>query len=283
MNQINIYEPLTNREGEWPREDFFAVSEKYPIFIVADGVTLIQYVIEGKKYPNPSPAGDIAKIFCEKALIEAEKRFENFLEIDIVEVFRAGNSAVGEYNRQNGRTKETDDFWDNDLFAATAAVAVIKDNKLFWGTLCDSYVMQFDENGELKFRSPDCHTKKQADPEEKYSGDKDDRKVAAKYFWRVKRNRINSNSERVGYGVVTGEPEALNYLSSGTLDVEAGDLVSVLTDGFEPYMKMSDFLSLFKNWSEDLEMQIKNFTEIKSTENQKVFGHERTLIAAQIY
>ena len=53
-----------------PREDYFKISEKFPIFAVADGVTL-EY--SGGKYPNPSGAGEVAKIFCEAVIKETEK------------------------------------------------------------------------------------------------------------------------------------------------------------------------------------------------------------------
>ena len=60
-------------------EDFLSISKKYPIFAVGDGVTLIQYLLEKKEYPNPSPAGEVAKIFCDSVIREAECRYKNKL------------------------------------------------------------------------------------------------------------------------------------------------------------------------------------------------------------
>lgn len=276
MKHLSIYEPLS-KEGGRPKEDFFAVSEKYPIYVVADGVTLIQYLIEGKEYPNPSPAGEIARIFCEEAVKSAEERFENFSEIDIKEVFRIANEKAGEFNRQKGRTKESVDYWDNDFYAATAALVVIKDGKIYWGSICDSYVMCFDKNGELKFKSPDCGSKKQVEGEI-FTGDENNPQEVVKFRWRKRRNTINKEGKLAGYGVITGESEALSYISCGNFLLKDHGLIAVLTDGFESYMKLPKFVSLLKGWPDNLELQIKKFTAEKTLENPKEFDHERTLI-----
>src|SRR5882724_11000273 len=106
-----------------PQEDFLLISNKYPIYVVADGVTLIQYILDKNKreYPNPSPAGDVARIFCEALVRAAEERYRSFREKDIRDIFVIANQAVAEYNRLHDRRKGTLDDWDTDLYAATAA------------------------------------------------------------------------------------------------------------------------------------------------------------------
>lgn len=52
------------------REDYFIQSKKFPIFAVADGVTLV--VKPGRLYPNPSGAGEVAKILCKSAVKNSE-------------------------------------------------------------------------------------------------------------------------------------------------------------------------------------------------------------------
>jgi len=260
-----------------PQEDYFCISKKYPIFVVADGVTLIQYPIDNKDYPNPSPAGDVARIFCEKALEEAEARYEKFNESDIKEIFRAGNEAAGKYNAEHGRTKETVDYWDTDFYAATAAFVAVKENQIYWGSICDSYVMHFDKEGKLLFKSPECNSFIEAESPN-FTGDPNSRKEKTIYTWKNKRNGVNGNGERTGYGVITGESEALLYLASGSFEADKGDLVSVLTDGFEEYMNLPEFISLFKKWPENLEQQIKKFSIEEIDKDPYKFGHERTLI-----
>lgn len=275
-------DPDKFRHLSHPQEDYFLISKKYPILVVADGVTLIQNIIDNTgQYPNPSPAGEAARLFCEAALREAEDRYEAFKEQDIRAVFEAGNRAVGDYNQAAGRTKETVDYWTNDFYAITAALGVVKDGQVFWGSICDSYVAHFSKTGELLFRSPDCRALAQT-PAPKFSGNPNDLKSRTEYVWRVFRNRLNKKGERVGYGVITGEPTALNYLSSGSLLLGAGELIMILTDGFEHYLELPEFIALFKNWPADLEDQIKKFTAGKAQENPDKFGHERTLLVAHL-
>src|ERR1035437_923497 len=229
---------------EHNQEDFLMKSEKYPIFVVADGVTLIQYILDKKDYPNPSPAGDVAHIFCEEFIKVAEEKYNSFQESDIRKIFEMANEAVGKYNAEHGRTKETVDYWSNDFYATTAAFVIIKEDKVYWGSICDSYITHFDKNGLLKFSSPNCNELKQAEAP-KFTGNVSDQKAKAIYAWSANRNRMNKNGERIGYGVVTGEPEALEYLSVGSFSIEKGDLVAILTDGFEDHMRLSEFISFF--------------------------------------
>lgn len=259
------------------QEDFLLKSEKYPIFVVADGVTLIQYILDKKNYPNPSPAGDVARIFCEEFIRHAEDKYESFKESDLKDTFKMANDVVGKYNKDHGRTKETVDYWNNDFYAITASFAIIKDSVVYWGSICDSYVMYFDSGGNLKFSSPKCNDLRQVESP-KFIGDTTDKVAKIKYTWSTIRNGINDKGERIGYGVVTGEPEALDYLSSGSFPIQTGDTLVLLTDGFEDYMKLPEFISLLTSWSPNLESEVKEFTYQKTEEDPETFGHERSLI-----
>ncbi len=260
-----------------PQEDFLLQSKKYPIFVVADGVTLIQYILDKEPYPNPSPAGDLAKIFCQEFIEAAEAKYETFEDGDIVDFFIQANEAVRKYNTGLGRTKDTVDYWKNDFYAATAAFVIIKENTVYWGSICDSYVMGFS-NGKMIFSSPQCNALKEADGPT-FTGDPNDKKAKTIFNWQTKRNGIDEQNRKIGYGVITGEKEAEKYLCSGKFDVKTGDIITVLTDGFEDFMKSSDFTSLFIPWPADLESKIKEFTHRKSQEDPETFGHERSIIA----
>jgi serine/threonine protein phosphatase PrpC len=234
MKYFSILEPASEkfRGYIYPQEDFLLVSEKYPIFAVADGVTLIQFLIEKKEYPNPSPAGDVARVFCEEIVKAAEARYESFEEFDIKEIFRIANKAVGEYNNQK-----------DNLYSATAALVIIKNNKAYWCSICDSYVIHFDKNGNTKFKSQECRP----------------------------------------YVVVNGEEKANELLNYGSFEVKEGELVALFTDGFENYFKIPEFISLFQKWPADLESQVKKFTAAKTDEDPEKFGHERSLIMISCY
>lgn len=262
------------------QEDFLLVSKKYPIFVVADGVTLIQFIIDKKSYPKPSPAGVAARIFCEELLKAAEEKYETFKESDIKDIFDSGNKAVGRYNQECGRTKETADYWWNDFYAATAAFVVLKDNVAYWGSICDSYVAHFNKDS-LVFRSPTCDSRIERDAP-KFKGDANNEKEKTKYVWSVKRNGISAKGELIGYGVVTGEEIAKRYLNLGTFKVKKDDFIAVFTDGFEDYMKLSEFRAIFYKEFDDLDKRAKDFAQLKIAEDPDKFGHERSLIIVSV-
>lgn len=263
------------RDRVHPREDYLLVSRRYPIFCVADGVTL-EPDAQGR-YPHPSGASEIAKIFCKKVIEEAERRYANFSESDLKAVFQNANSAVGKYNRQHGRTKKNSNFWSFDLFAATAAFAVIKNRTAYWASICDSYITRFDARGELKFKCLSCWLNiKQCLPKEwgKLPEPEQKKIIRSKY-----RNGIDKQGKLIGYGVVTGEKTALKYLEHGSWLIEPSDLILLFTDGFEEYSYLPKFIQLFNLWPPDLKTRVKQFTAQKSVQNPERFGQERSLIA----
>jgi hypothetical protein len=211
-----------------PQEDFFLSSSRYPIFAVADGVTL--KLDENGNYPNPSPAYDVAKIFCEVVVAEGEKIFNDATVDSIPEIFRTANDAVEVYNASH--------HGGEALYGATAAFVIVKEKRVFWGSICDSYVAHFDASNILQFKSP-----------------------------------------LTGYVVVNGKERANRYLNSGFFDVEDGDTVFLLTDGFEHYLTLRDFMPTFDSDWDVLDGAIKSLTERMTREDPDKFGHERSMIA----
>lgn len=261
-----------------PQEDYLLISEKYPIFVVADGVTL--ELDKNDNYPNPSGAGEVAKIFCKEVVRLCEKKYNEFSESDIINVFKEANNAVGGYNKEQGRIKEKINFLDFDLFAATGAFVLIKNKTVYWASICDSYVMHFNNKKSLVFQSPECwqNAEKNLPSNWKNIGLDEREKIIRKVY----RNGINEKNEIIGYGVITGEETAIRYLNYGKFNVNNGNIVAVLTDGFENYIILPEFLSLFgQDWS-NIESRVRQFTDIKSKENPEKFGHERSLIAIAI-
>jgi hypothetical protein len=260
-----------------PQEDYVLISEWYPIFAVADGVTL-ELNADGT-YPVPSGAADVARIFCEAFVKAAEQRFKDMSEAALGETFGAANAAVGVYNESKERREDTINYWDYDLFAATAAFAVIKDDCVFWGSLCDSFVARIDTKGNLVFKSPECWPLERQQkylPADWQSHPEGERK---KEIRRVYRNGVNEKGELIGYGVVTGEHAAERYVNYGSFTLEPGECIMFYTDGFEQYFNVPEFRALFAQWPGDLDARVIEMTRAKAKEDPKNFGHERSLIA----
>lgn len=261
-----------------PQEDYFSISKKYPIYAVADGVTLEPEA--NGKYPNPSKAGKVARIICETLIEEAEKRYDDFTEEHLHEIFRFANTAVGEYNQSEGRTKETINYYDFDLFSATAAFVLIKNKTAYWFSLCDSGVALFNQDNALIFQSSDGWARVREHPPRGWDNlSLSERK---RMFRKTYRNGIDEKGELIGYGVFTGEEIAERYADFRVSDISAGKLLAIFTDGFEHYMKLPEFISLFLNWPNNLSESVRAYAEKKSRENPDQFGHERTLIMVSL-
>jgi len=257
-----------------PQEDFFLLSKKYPIFAVADGVTLN---LSSKDYPAESGAFEVAKIFCQTVVLEAEKRYENFKEKDLKEIFELGNTAVWKYNVSQGRTQKTINYYNKDLFSATASFAVIKNKKVFWFSLCDSSVSVFNNKGKEVFTSPDgwAHF-----PKNWKNGANEREKIVEMH--KDYRNAVDSAGKLLGYGVIDGEESAELYLTSGTLKIKQGDLFFLYTDGFENYFKLKKFIDIFKQWPSALAFELSTLVADRSKKYPKKYSEEKTLIAVSI-
>ncbi len=136
-----------------PQEDYLIALEAPPVFVVADGVTLnFKKLIENKKeYPNPSPAGQVAQIFCEAVQKSVQNKYQNFGEDAIKDVFREANHAVAEYNTKIGQSEISGN--KTGFYSATGSFVVIKDSKAYWASICDAFFAHFDKDMNLKFMS----------------------------------------------------------------------------------------------------------------------------------
>jgi hypothetical protein len=261
----------------FPKEDYLLASKKYPIFAVADGVTLLP--TPDGTYPYPSGAGEVAKIFCEKAIKFVEDNYNNFSEKKIVAAFNYANKVIGEYNRVRGRTKKTINYGDFDFFHATAALSVVKRSKIFWGTICDAGVVLMNKR-RVKFQSPPCHLFNRLKPRAGYAKLTSNEKTI--YLHKFCRNKIDKDGNPIGYGVLTGEREVIKYVRSGMLAPMKGDLLFVFTDGFNDYLKIKQFTNLFFKWPPHIGERVRKITSKMSTQKPKIFGHERSLIVVKI-
>lgn len=260
-------------------EDAFLVSSRYSIFSVADGVPLA--VHPGSEYPLPSGVQEVAKIFCEESIKNAEQLYDEMSSDKMRDIFIRANKEVRKYNSEKDRIAETINYWDHDYYCATAALAVLKERKLFWGNICDSGVAVFDEKGKKKFMTDDgwsFFNKNRPSDWEKLP--LFERTIIKN---RDFRNKV-INNQRSGYGVANGEESALAYLDFGSKDLEKGDIVFVYTDGFFPYLGKRDFINLFLEWPDDLRAHTEKQTSFEYSDYARMYewNSEGSLIAVKI-
>lgn len=235
----NLTEHLSE-SYQHPQEDYLIASNSTPVFVVSDGVTLnFKKIVEDKvKYPNPSPAGEVAKIFCEAVVKDASEKYGEFDAEKIIDVFKEANDAVYKYNQQVGKSEISGNI--TGFYAATGSFVIIKNNKAYWSSICDSFVAHFDKEMNVKFMSTGLCSP---------------------------------------YAVINGEERMVEHLEKGVFDLATGDRIFVFTDGFEHYVKNIDFSNLFKDWSDDLKERIAEFSKEMNLKDPENYGHERSLIA----
>ena len=235
----NLLEYLPE-QYQHPQEDYLIASDVPPIFVVSDGVTLnVKKLAEDNmQYPNPSPAGEVAKIFCETVIESASEKYDEFDAKKIISVFKEANGVVYKYNQQVGRSEISGN--STRLYAATGSFVIIRNNKAYWASICDAFVAHFDKDMNVKFMSTGLCSP---------------------------------------YAVINGEERMAEHVEWGVLDMAAGDRIFVFTDGFEHYVKNSDFLNLFKNWDNGLREQIATYSKEMNLKDPGKYGHERSLIA----
>ena len=223
-----------------PQEDYLIVSNSPQIFVVSDGVTLNfkKLVENNQKYPDPSPAGEVAKTFCESVIRSATEKYKEFDAEKITEVFKEANAEVKRCNEKIGKSDISGNI--TGFYAATGSFITIKNDKAYWASICDSFVAHFDKNMNVKFMSSGVCSP---------------------------------------YAVINGEEKMANHLEKGVFDLEKGDRLFIFTDGFESYVKNSDFLEIFKNWDGGLKKRIAEFSKAMNLKEPENFGHERSLIA----
>lgn len=129
------------------------VSEDPPVFVVADGVTLDipKMINDGFDYPRPSPAGAVARIFCESVAYLAKEKYQGFDKKDIDGLFSDANRRVRVHNEKMGENVYCGN--PTGFYAATGAFVVIRGQQAYWASICDSYVSHFDKHMRLKSMS----------------------------------------------------------------------------------------------------------------------------------
>ncbi len=238
----NLVEYVKNNYS-YPQEDYLFTSDDPAVFVVSDGVTLnvMKLVENNMSYPNPSPAGEVAKIFCEGVVESVKKKYRTFHTDTLKEVFVEANAKVRMYNEAIGKTDISGN--KTGFYSATGSFVVIRGDKAYWLSICDSFVAHFDKDMDVKFMSTGVCTP---------------------------------------YAVINGEENMVEHVEGGELHLEEGDMIFVFTDGFENYVKNPDFQKIFLHWNNSLEKQISDFSDRMIAEDFEKYGHERSLLVVSV-
>ncbi|MBI4155362.1 hypothetical protein HY498_04745 [Candidatus Woesearchaeota archaeon] len=169
-----------------------------------------------------SPAFIAAKASCESFIYAVKKGSIKTVEYAISHV----NETLKYLNVNNS------DYLESDFFGSVLAGAALRleegQNVLSWGFIADCGVVVFDEKSEMIFRTPN---------ETKQTGAY--LKTIENFDWtkpewrRFVRKSLRNKDVEGGYGVLTGEKSALDFVRFGEIELKPGYRFFLFSDGLE--------------------------------------------------
>lgn len=269
-----------------PPEDVYLVSKKYPIGVVADGVTILDRN-RGGIYPifpdGQSGPKKVSDIFCQKAISYLEKQYPSIRPETILRAFQEGNEDVKRLNQKLFKIKSTDPNYGVDVFATIAAIACIIDNNLVYGFLTDCGMAVINRKAQLKLITPEIW------PRIQKPSDKNLRTILKKGEGNYRRYRkyVRNNPQLVregkfySHGVINGQEGMIKYVEVGQMKLNQGDTVVLFTDGFRYYFQYQEFLIILAEKELNQlrkKLDFLGFDLLKKGKPTLKYGTERTLV-----
>jgi hypothetical protein len=269
-----------------PVEDSCLTSDKHPIAVVADGITILDRNPDGT-YPvfpdGQSGPKKVADLFCQKTILWLDKQYPSIKLETIRQAFQKGNEEVKELNQKLLNIKPDESNYGADSFAAVAAITCLVNNQLIYGFLTDCGVAIVGKDAQLKFITPEIW------PRIEQPTDKHLQNILKKGqgSYRQYRNYVRNNPELVvgeqfySHGVINGQEGMLKYVEVGQQELSQGDTVVVFTDGFRHYFQHQEFLKILSK--DDLnefekELDFLGFDLLQQGKAVPEYGFERTLV-----
>lgn len=242
MKYISTYGSIKNTKiYDKPNEDFVLCDDERNIYILLDGVSRDK--IDGK-YPNPSPSKEISELFAKEVYDYLKKNNEQYALENIRNAFIKGNEAIERYNVNNN-------YWDF-LPGTVGIVCIIDKDRLYYGYIGDCYGRLVQKDEIVMFTK--CQTEKIAIHKKEFSPKE------------IRNEICNNVKSPYGYGVLTGQEEALDFVVLGEYSLNNVDMVLLSSDGMEPFLgrlSRKDFVN------KDAKYYLKNSVKEKDREDDK--------------
>ena len=129
----------TQKGFGWHNEDAWGINEKYPIYAVADGVTLRGL----SELFHPSGSKPAADIFCECAVKTFEKNYAKLSKKAFRDAYSSANKEIGRYIAKNKLN-----------ISAVAALVAVRNGKIFGSRLTDCGFALI-RGGKIIFKTPE--------------------------------------------------------------------------------------------------------------------------------
>lgn len=268
----NTFENLKTIGHNFPIEDQFYASDDETI--VADGITrdpigisdlsVCSYNERLEKYPRQSGA--------ELAATEICNTFSK-TSGSLIDKLTKCNESV---KKLNNKYIKKCDYLENDFYGAVASCISIKNSILDYAYICDCGVIIYDSFGNIKFQTEN-DKELYSDPYINKIGIPwylPESRVIVRRDYRNNLSNIQDN-KCVSYGAITGEEAAISFIRTGQIQLSAGDLIAVYSDGFINFLHEEDFISEILDFEQ---VKFEKYIEEKSHLDYEKYGKEKTLV-----
>lgn len=215
--KVTYYSEQNRISADKPNEDAFYCDIDEKIFIVLDGVSRDR---QNGAYPDPSPARDVSSLLIDTIsahLLKPQSGMNNPFEM-MLSAVSAGNMEVGRYNEKNRM----------HVFPAGAVgiVSLIAENSFYYSYIGDCCGWAIGQNGCGMFT--ESQTRKVHEHIKQYTAGE------------VRGTICNSISHPDGYGVINGDPRAMDFLKMGRISLQDVDYILLASDGMEEWLEQSN-------------------------------------------
>lgn len=269
QNAVSYTASTKNKQADdKPNEDCVLANDPGGIYVVADGVTWL--LREHVPYPCPSGGQIAARTVCETifrilSVAMLERRG------DIALLRYAIDCANAELASLNRNRRDNLDLVYEDFFSAVVTASLVRNSKLVYGHIGDCILAKIDRSGLSIFTEQQTAAVSQfcKRARSKMAYEELVRTVHAKF-----RNRLDIDDlgNTIGYGVLTGEPTALNFLRCGSVNVDPGSTFVLVTDGCQTLMqeRPDEFRRLLgdtRYWPTDVNYLIELASDLEEQKN----------------
>lgn len=238
-----------------PNEDYLIEDNLHCIYILLDGVT--RNKIDGK-YPNPSPSAIVSKLFGDEV---HEKllghRNSDYFEVLKDSIFQA-NKKIRDYNQQQNN-------W-SFLPGTVGIISIIKNDTFYYAYNGDCSGRLLRNSNVYLFTHP--QTERIHKHLQEYTPDY------------IRNEIVNNKKHPYCYGVFNGQPQAMDLIEYGKLELQTGDKLILASDGLNPYFDSGNTEITAETTPQHI---IESTIQIESSSNKLKRSDDKAVIIINIY
>jgi serine/threonine protein phosphatase PrpC len=240
------------------------------VLVVADGVSRNFYDKDVPSSPAAKASRSVTQVLG--SVLQSAPQDEPITREMFQRAFTLANESVQtvnaneEYDIDGTKTTlwENPDFFKRDLAGAVASAVVRRGNKVDYGFIGDCRIFALSPTGQVVWEALTPQTNKVSQAKEVFDSPsvkqlppKDDPNYPSdriKYIQRVHQEyRNNPSADHPTYGVLTGQPEAVDdqYLVTGSFECEPDTVIVLSSDGLDNYFSEEEFRNLVAHGTQE--------------------------------